>query len=242
MERVVEAFPSVEFRLIITTGIYYRKTFWQSVVKLLRESSILFAATRAIETYGHRLLGRTVRRAAERRKLPIMTTPDINGAKAVTFARSFAPDLIVSLYTMHIFKQAIISVPKHGTINSHPAILPDYRGLEVFFWAMANGETQIGSSVFFVTERIDHGAVIREETMPLASDYSLSDVYWLITEKAAELMKLAVIDIDEAKVVSRVPEGPGAYYPMPTREAVRAFRRRGRRFFSWTKNRAGSSR
>ncbi|AEI96320.1 formyl transferase [Roseobacter litoralis] len=228
---VRQAYPDVDCAVIINEGIYYRKSFLSSVWKLLRESSILFCAVRAMEMYSYRWKGHTLEAQLEAEAIPFTKSDDINGDDAVAFAREFAPDLLVSLYTMHIYKKPILDVPKIAAINSHPAILPDYRGLEVFFWAMANGDERIGSSVFYLTERVDDGLVLQEQWVPIAADDSMHDVYDAITESAAELFMRAIADIDGETVKTRKPAGLGTYYPMPTRAAVRAFRRRGRRFF-----------
>lgn len=230
-DRICQAYPDVEKRAIVTTGVYYRKSLVASVIKLIRESSILFCAVRALEMYGNKLRGRTlVKRLAEQR-VPYISTDDINGAEAVAFAEDFAPDLLVSLYTMHIYKQPILKVPKLAAINSHPSILPEYRGLEVFFWAMANGETEIGSSVFFLNNRVDDGLVLHERKLPIGKHDTMSSVYDAITESAAEFLIRAIGEIDADNYVTRKPQGTGSYYPMPTRAAVRAFLRRGYRFF-----------
>ncbi len=230
-DRICAAFPELEKRVIVTTGLYYRKSTSASILKLVRESSILFCAVRAVEMYWNKFRGRTLVRRIKKDNIEHIFTDDINGPEAVAFAKDFAPDLLVSLYTMHIYKRPILEVPKFGAINSHPAILPEYRGLEVFFWAMANGESEIGSSVFFLNERVDDGLILHERKLPITTDHSMTDVYNAITESAADFLIQAIRGIDAEKYETRKPEGTGSYYPMPTRAAVRAFRRRGYRFF-----------
>lgn len=230
-DRICEAYPDLECQLIVTTGIYYKKSTLASILKLVRESSILFCAVRAIEMYLNKARGKTLLSAIRSKKIKHTLVDDINGPKAVHFAKEFAPDLLISLYTMHIYKDAILSVPYLGAINSHPSILPNYRGLEVFFWAMANGETEVGSSVFFLNEKLDHGAVLHERIIPISNDDSMQAVYNAITESAAEMFIKAIRNIDEGTCDTRMPVGEGSYYPMPTRKAVRAFLRRGYRFF-----------
>lgn len=230
-DRICQAYPQLEKQVIITTGIYYRKSTIASIMKLVRESSILFCAVRALEMYWNKLRGRTLVKRVRADNLKHIFTDDINGPEAVGFAEDFAPDLLISLYTMHIYKKSILRIPALGAINSHPSILPNYRGLEVFFWAMANGETEIGSSVFFLSERVDDGLVLHERTLPITTRDSMTGVYNAITESAADFLIQAIRDIDQDKCKTRKPEGDGSYYPMPTRAAVRAFLRRGFRFF-----------
>jgi methionyl-tRNA formyltransferase len=231
LKKILAARPSIHWAMIVTDGLYYRKTFLSSVKKLLLESSLIFCAVRALDVWRYKISGDTIERYCRREKIECHKTFDVNGESALRFARDFSPDLIVSLYTMHIYKKPILSIPRLGAIGSHPSILPNYRGLEVFFWAMANGETEIGSSVFYLSERLDDGLVIREKLLPLPVSYSMMQTYWLITEAAAELLTEATYDIENENLNLRKPDGKGSYFPMPTRSAVRRFRARGKKFF-----------
>lgn len=230
-ERVSSAFPEIRFGLAITEGIYYRKSTLQSILKLVRESSILFCAVRAIEMFRYLIAGDTLRKKAKRENIYWYSTPDINSADSIARAREFAPDLILSLYTMHIYRKDFLEIAPLGGIGTHPSIFPDYRGLEVFFWAMVNNEPTIGVSVFKTEVKLDSGSVLNETVLPLGPDQSMASVYHMITDKAADLLVKSIDDIRKGTVRYRTPEGVGRYFPMPTRQAVRKFRQLGKRFF-----------
>jgi methionyl-tRNA formyltransferase len=228
---LVAAFPEAKFELAITTGLYYRRTFLQSVVKMLRESSIIFCASRAVEMFLHRMKGDSLGTAAKETFVPFFETADINGDSALARIRAFDPDFIVSLYTMHIYRAEILEIPRLAAISAHPSVLPNYRGLEVFFWAMANGEDAIGVSVFKLTPKIDFGLVINEVILPLRKPDRMRRVYDAITEAAASLLIKSICEISEGSAKFRKPEGSGSYFKMPTREAMRRFWRGGHSLF-----------
>jgi folate-dependent phosphoribosylglycinamide formyltransferase PurN len=230
-QRLVEDLPEMEFSLAVTDGLYYRKTFIQSMVKLLRESSIIFCGARAIDMIQHRLGGSTLAEYARSRNISLFRTLDINSQEALQKIRSYEPDLIVALYTMHIFKRPVLEIPKCGAITAHPSILPDYRGLEVFFWAMANGDDQIGVSTFTIEPTVDYGPVMNEVLLPIGPTQSMQSVYRMITVAAADLLVKSVRQLNDGTVTYRQPVGEGRYYGMPTRAAVRRFLKLGKRFF-----------
>jgi hypothetical protein len=229
--KIVENFPGVEFTVIKTTGLFYGKTILSSILKLVMKSSVLFCFVRFVDLVVFRLRGRSLARECRRLGIRIITTGDINSSNVIDQLKQIAPDLIVSMYTMHIYKQQILSVPRLGAITSHPSILPNYRGLEVFFWVMANDERTTGVSVFTLGTKIDSGLVIRDEVLAIGSEQSMSDVYNMVTECAGRLLVAAIHDINDDAAKYREPVGTGSYYPMPTRDAVRRFRRLGKRFF-----------
>jgi methionyl-tRNA formyltransferase len=48
-----------------------------------------------------------------------------------------------------------------GTFNLHASLLPNYRGAAPINWAIINGETKTGVTIFFIDDKIDTGAMNR---------------------------------------------------------------------------------
>jgi len=70
-------------------------------------------------------------------------------------------DLIISIRFGQIFKDPIISIPNLRIINLHSGILPNYRGIMPTFWAMRNGDSEIGTSLHLISDSsIDTGDII----------------------------------------------------------------------------------
>jgi hypothetical protein len=59
----------------------------------------------------------------------------------------------------------------------------------------------------------------------------MSSLYEKITFVAAALLVKSIGEIDAGTTAERPVLGTGSYYGMPTRAAVRKFRRAGRRFW-----------
>jgi folate-dependent phosphoribosylglycinamide formyltransferase PurN len=228
---LLAAFPDATFELAITTGLYYRKTVFQSIVKMLKESSFIFCAARAIELFIHRLKAESLSAIAKAAGGPAFKTADINGADTLDRIRRFAPDMIVSLFTMHIYRAEILSIPRVAAISAHPSVLPNYRGLEVFFWAMANREKEIGVSVFKLTPRIDDGLIANDMVLPLRQPDRVWRVYKETTQAACALLIKTIREIQDGTVKYREPKGPGSYFGMPTRDAMRRFWAAGHSLF-----------
>ena len=71
------------------------------------------------------------------------------------------PDLVVSVGFMRILAAPFVS--KFPTINTHPALLPNFPGAHAVRDALKSGAQITGSTVHWVDEGIDTGAVIRQE-------------------------------------------------------------------------------
>lgn len=223
--------PDIEFLLIITTGLYYKKTFLASVIYLLRNASFLFSLNRFIELLKYRVKGDSLESRAKSWGVNIFHTNDVNGTIANKKIEYFNPDVIYSSFTMHILKKRTINLSKVATIGCHPSILPHYRGLEVFFWALSNEETKSGCSVFYITEKIDAGKVILQEEFLIGDDETVDSIYKKLTEICARLMSLSLKKLINNEEFNIYPsDGKGSYFPMPTRAAYKNFIKTGRKW------------
>ncbi|VEF49067.1 methionyl-tRNA formyltransferase [Bacillus freudenreichii] len=70
-------------------------------------------------------------------------------------------DLIISYLFWRKVKEPLLSKPKLGAINFHPAPLPDYKGLGGYNAAILNGNSSYGVTAHFMNEKIDGGDIIK---------------------------------------------------------------------------------
>jgi len=72
-------------------------------------------------------------------------------------------DVIVVYSMSQLLKENIFSIPKYGTINLHPALLPSYRGPNPDFWMYYNGLKEGGVTVHYIDKGEDTGDIIYQE-------------------------------------------------------------------------------
>ncbi len=71
-----------------------------------------------------------------------------------------------------------MTIPKHGTIQYHPSLLPKYRGPSSINWPIIKGDTETGLTIFRPSDGLDEGAVILRKKTPIAPDDTLGTVYF----------------------------------------------------------------
>jgi len=71
------------------------------------------------------------------------------------------PDLVVSVGFMRILAAKFVA--KFPTINTHPALLPNFPGAHSVRDALAAGATKSGSSVHWVDSGVDTGEIIAQK-------------------------------------------------------------------------------
>ena len=70
----------------------------------------------------------------------------------------FTSDVIVCAGYMEIIPQSVLNTKT--VINTHPSLLPKYRGIHSLAWAIINGEKKLGFTVHIMSENIDEGPII----------------------------------------------------------------------------------
>jgi folate-dependent phosphoribosylglycinamide formyltransferase PurN len=223
----------IDFQVIITTGLYYRKSLIASIWKMLTKASFWFCFHRFLDLLQYKSKFDTLEKRAKKWNVPVYFSNDINDETTTAYIKSLQPDLMFSTYTMHILKNHVINIPKHGTIGCHLGLLPNQRGLETFFWVIANEEKETGVSVFYITEKIDKGKLIMEERFDIPADETVTSIYKKETEMTGAMLSktLSKLKNNESFESISIPEGrKEKYHGMPTREAYRKYKKLGKKW------------
>ena len=77
--------------------------------------------------------------------------------------QSLNADLAILAFVTHIVPPQIFSLPKLGSICFHPSLLPKYRGASALNWALINGESVTGLTLFWVDQGIDTGPILLQK-------------------------------------------------------------------------------
>lgn len=80
------------------------------------------------------------------------------------------PDLILVLGFPWRLPPDLLAVPRLGSLNVHPALLPRYRGPNPIFWHFMNGETRGGLTVHRMEPEFDTGPILAQSAIDIAPD------------------------------------------------------------------------
>ena len=88
------------------------------------------------------------------------------------------PDLNVMAFVTSIIPESILNYPKLGTIQYHPSLLPKHRGGSAINWAIINGETKTGVTIFWPDKGIDTGPILLQEEVEISPDDTVGSLYF----------------------------------------------------------------
>jgi phosphoribosylglycinamide formyltransferase 1 len=79
-------------------------------------------------------------------------------------------DLVVLAGYMQLLSEDFVARFRHRIVNVHPALLPDFPGLDAIGQALAAGVEATGVTVHFVDEGVDTGPTIAQREVPVPAD------------------------------------------------------------------------
>ena len=98
----------------------------------------------------------------------VSTLNAINDAAGHERYAESKPDVVLSVRYGVILRDPAISLPKHGVLNLHSGLLPDYKGVMATFWALLNKESEIGTTLHFIEDSsIDTGSIVTTTRHPV---------------------------------------------------------------------------
>ena len=98
--------------------------------------------------------------------------------KLLASVQHHQPDLVVLAGFMRILPANFVSALKGKLINTHPSLLPEFKGAHAVRDALAAGVTKTGVSIHFVDEGVDTGEIIIQselEILPQETEQALHE-------------------------------------------------------------------
>jgi len=148
--------------------------------------------------------------AARKLGLPLF---DLDEAKPAVESGRLVYDLGVSMLYWRRLKGCFLGHPRFGTINFHPAPLPEYKGVGGYNLAVLHRLDRWAVSAHFVDEGIDTGPVIRKNWFPIDR---LRETAQSIEQQSQHQLERLFAEVMELVVASPAetpsePGGPGIH-------------------------------
>jgi methionyl-tRNA formyltransferase len=119
-----------------------------------------------------------LRAAAEEQKLKVFQFKSLRAPEAHEALKGLSVDLGIMAYVLQFAPDSFTQIPRLGTIQYHPSLLPKYRGPSSINWPIARGDTRTGLTIFRPNEGLDEGPIVLQKQCDIGPDESLGDVYF----------------------------------------------------------------
>jgi methionyl-tRNA formyltransferase len=119
-----------------------------------------------------------MRVTAQEKGLKVFQFPSLKSPEATQAMRDLDADIGIMAFVLQFAPQEFVNIPKHGTIQYHPSLLPKYRGPSSINWPISLGEKKTGLTIFRPTDGLDEGPVILQKETEVSEDDTLGTVYF----------------------------------------------------------------
>jgi methionyl-tRNA formyltransferase len=119
-----------------------------------------------------------LRAAAEERGLRVLQFKSLREPEAHEALKSLKADLGIMAYVLQFAPDSLVKLPRLGTIQYHPSLLPKYRGPSSINWPIIRGDTRTGLTIFRPTEGLDEGPMVLQKECEIGPDETIGDVYF----------------------------------------------------------------
>lgn len=125
---------------------------------------------------GRKLQGSAVKTYAESKKMLLMQPEKLKNPEFITQLNSLNADIFV-VVAFRMLPEIVWNMPKHGTVNVHGSLLPQYRGAAPINWAIINGDKETGVTVFRLKHEIDTGDILLRKTIAIKENDNVEIVH-----------------------------------------------------------------
>jgi methionyl-tRNA formyltransferase len=91
---------------------------------------------------------------------------------------SHESDLCVMAYVLLFVPEEALNVPKFGSIQYHPSLLPWHKGPSSINWPIIMGKKETGLSIFWPDNGLDTGPILMQKVVEIEADDTLGSVYF----------------------------------------------------------------
>jgi len=116
--------------------------------------------------------------AAQEKGVPLFQFQSLKSPEAHDAMKKLGADIGIMAFVLQFAPQEFVRIPKRGTIQYHPSLLPLYRGPSSINWPIIRGDRRTGLTIFRPTDGLDEGPVVLQKETEIGPDDTLGTVYF----------------------------------------------------------------
>jgi methionyl-tRNA formyltransferase len=127
---------------------------------------------------------------ANEHNIPLFYSNETKSSDYADVIRKTNPDIAFAIGWRYLITKEAYSIPPKGTLIIHDSLLPTYRGFAPMNWAIINGETSTGVTLFHIAEGVDCGPIVDQ----LTTHITLEDTAKTVDEKIITLYENLIVN------------------------------------------------
>ncbi len=161
---------------------------------------------------GRKLTPSPVKELSLTHNIPVLQPQSLKDPSLHEQMKGFECDLFIVVAYGKIIPRLLFDMPRYGTINLHPSLLPLYRGAAPIQWALINGEKRTGITVQMINEELDAGDILLQERIDIPIDMTAGDLYDLVLPKGAAMLLKTIAGLQDNTIKPEPQDDSQATY------------------------------
>ena len=112
------------------------------------------------------------------RGLPVHQPESYKNPEVWQQLASHEADLCVMAYVLLFVPEEALNVPKFGSIQYHPSLLPWHKGPSSINWPIIMGKKKTGLTIFWPDNGLDTGPILLQKEVDIGPDDTLGSIYF----------------------------------------------------------------
>ena len=146
---------------------------------------------------GYALTPPPVKVYAVEQGIPVYQPATLRGEEFAATLTELDPDLIVVVAYGKILPANVLDYPKHGCINVHGSLLPEYRGAAPMQRAIIDGKRETGVTTMMMDVGLDTGDMLLVGKLPIAQEDNFETIHDKLGACGAETLLRTVAAIKD---------------------------------------------
>jgi len=138
--------------------------------------------------------------------LHIDNNKNFKDEKLIQQVRDLSPDVAFVCSFNYLLPKELYEIPRLGTINFHPSLLPDYRDANPYFHVLMNEEKETGITMHYLDETFDTGDIITQIPVPVMERDTMGSLFNRLNLATAKLCVTTVSYLEAGNKLNRTPQ------------------------------------
>lgn len=147
-----------------------------------------------------------LRQAAEAAGVPVRQPASFKDESVARELAALKPDLMVMAFVTLLVPESVLTIPRLGSIQFHPSILPRHRGPSAINWAIMQGDQTTGVTIFWPDEGLDTGPVLLTREVTIAPDDTVGSLYFEKLFPLGVAATMEAVDLVAAGTAPRIAQ------------------------------------
>lgn len=131
-----------------------------------------------------------VKQTALAHSIPVWQPGSLKRPENIAALAAYQADLFIIAAFGQILPQAVLDLPRYGTLNIHASLLPKYRGVSPISETLLQGDTETGVTIMLIDAGVDTGPILLKRSIPIEEN----DTTGRLTIKLAQLGAQALLE------------------------------------------------